>query len=102
MVKKTEKSWTVPYKDGKPFWGWSKETEERPADTEFEATLKFKNIKHYSTSGIQFIFTDSDGSEYEMLKSDFEDAVPYMINGILKGRFGFAKKGYAIGIVFKP
>jgi len=75
----------------------------REPDYQFDAILEFVNFWHgSSTHHINFrdIITNE---KYTMFSSDFFDMVKAvtMHNGIVKGRFGFAKKGNSYCIQFR-
>lgn len=101
-----KKNWTIPYLDGKPYFGFTpwqiiQGIEQRPSDTEFEDTLTVTGTAR-ATKTPHITLSGSDGYEYQMLLSHFIEAVPYLEKGVLKGRFGFGRVGSAYGIVFIP
>jgi hypothetical protein len=68
---------------------------------EFEDELTFK---HYGRgrSSVTFTLERTNGKTVSMFVSDFSDAVPKLVDGKLKGRFTFVKKGtnYGCRMVF--
>lgn len=72
--------------------------EEKPSDYTFEASMRFVKINASSASGRQFIFTDDDGFEYQMLPNSFIEAMQEAVKGVVTGVFGFEKIGSTIGV----
>lgn len=75
----------------------------KEADYEFDAVLEFQNFyRGSSTHHIQFRDINTN-EEYTMFSSDFFDMIKLitMHNGIVKGRFGFAKKGNSYCVQFR-
>lgn len=72
--------------------------EEKPSDYTFEASMRFVRINASSASGRQFIFTDDEGFEYQMLPNSFIEAMQEAVKGVVTGVFGFEKVGSSIGV----
>lgn len=63
---------------------------------DFEDTLTFSDYSR-GRSAAYFHLTRADGRGVTMFLKELTEAIPYMVNGILVGRFRFIKRGENYG-----
>lgn len=63
----------------------------------FADLLTYKDYRR-GRSAAYFQFTRQDGTTVCMFLTDMEKAIPYMVRGVLQGRFTFIKRGQNYGV----
>lgn len=88
------------------FYHWTKDAEgkdirlgpEWKMNYEFDAELEY--VTYYrGRSAAYFHFRDtSTGAEHSMFMTDFEETIPHMVRGRIRGTWTFIKRGQNYGI----
>lgn len=66
---------------------------------EFTDTLTFtKATKTSYSQKISILFQNAAGATFPMFLRDLSDAIPHMVNGVLKGDFVMVKRGNKAGV----
>lgn len=68
----------------------------------FADELKFVGYHTGRYSSMMEFVSNNTGRTYRVFMKDFDDFVPHMINGIVRGKFIFRKRGYKFGLVLLP
>jgi len=87
----------VPYYEGKPVWYDGYYSDEMRENKPFEETMAIVGFKR-GCSSAKMIMKDTNGNEFEAFLKDAVDIIQSSINGIVKGRFCFVKRGANYGI----
>lgn len=64
----------------------------------FEDVIYFQNLWEYSSCVSSW--NRSDGRELYMSFSEFQRCIPFMVNGILRGKFFFKKQGAYYSVTY--
>jgi len=67
------------------------DTEYVDCNRAYEGNLIFKNIEKYSSNVT--IFEDEHGRRFYMSQGEFERIIPFMVKGVLSGKYYFHKQG---------
>lgn len=111
-MKKSTEEWTVTRYDGKYYWSpaydrkkWNiipddAVEEELPSDHTFNGELRYDCMVRTSTNGliVRFMDVNDHNRLFCMLPKAFDSIAHELRNGIIRGTFGFEKKGSVIGI----
>ena len=112
MNTNTKENWTVTRYDGKYYWSPAYDRkkwdiipddaveEELPFDHTFDGELRYDCMIRTSTNRLIVRFIDVNDRDrlFCMLPKTFDSIAHELRNGIIRGTFGFEKKGSIVGI----
>jgi hypothetical protein len=96
------KKWKMHFVNSTPCrWDGDDYNNERNADDIYELTLEYSGYGRGNSSAVlYFIGENNKGNveHYQVFLSDLEDIINHTVNGSIKGKFKFVKKGRNYGL----